>query len=276
MPRRNTPGSINEGGELGYSLVHAYGAVFDNPDLIAACVVGDGEAETGPLATSWHVNKFLNPARDGAVLPILHLNGYKIAGPTVLARIADEELPTLFEGYGYDAYFVDGHEPALMHQQMAATLEPCSTTSPRSRSGARSAGDLDAPALADDRPALAEGLDRAEESSTARRSRTRGARIRCRSTGLRSNPEHLADARGMDAQLPAGGAVRRGGRPMPDIAGAGARRRAAHGRQPARQWRQADARSATCRTSATTRSPSPAPAAPTRRRRACSAASCAT
>src|SRR5689334_10457199 len=118
-----TPGSINEGGELGYSLAHAYGAVFDNPDLLAACVVGDGEAETGPLATSWHSNKFLNPARDGAVLPILHLNGYKIANPTVLARISKEELTSLFVGYGYKPYFVAGDEPEAMHQLMAATLD---------------------------------------------------------------------------------------------------------------------------------------------------------
>src|SRR3984957_10219326 len=118
-----TPGSINEGGELGYSLLHAYGAVLDNPGLIACCVIGDGEAETGALATSWHSNKFLNPAHDGAVLPILHLNGYKIAGPTVLARIPRTELTDLLQGYGYHPYFVSGHDPALMHQSMAATLD---------------------------------------------------------------------------------------------------------------------------------------------------------
>lgn len=118
-----TPGSIHEGGELGYSLSHAYGAVFDNPDLIVACVVGDGEAETGPLATSWHSNKFLNPATDGAVLPILHLNGYKIANPTVLARISPDELRALFEGYGYAPIFVEGDAPAEMHQKMAAALD---------------------------------------------------------------------------------------------------------------------------------------------------------
>ncbi len=118
-----TPGSIHEGGELGYSLSHAFGAAFDNPDLFVACVVGDGEAETGPLATSWHSNKFLNPARDGAVLPILHLNGYKIAGPTVLARIPHDELQSLFVGYGYKPYVVEGDDPATMHQQMAATLD---------------------------------------------------------------------------------------------------------------------------------------------------------
>ena len=119
----DTPGSINEGGELGYSLLHAYGAAFDNPDLVVCCVVGDGEAETGALATSWHSNKFLNPVRDGAVLPVLHLNGYKIAGPTVLARIPKEELIDLFTGYGYKPYFVEGDDPPLMHQLMAATLD---------------------------------------------------------------------------------------------------------------------------------------------------------
>jgi xylulose-5-phosphate/fructose-6-phosphate phosphoketolase len=118
-----TPGSIHEGGELGYSLSHAYGAVFDNPDLIAVCVVGDGEAETGPLATSWHSNKFLNPVRDGAVLPILHLNGYKIAGPTVLARLPQDELESLFYGYGYEPHFVEGDEPAEVHQKLAATFD---------------------------------------------------------------------------------------------------------------------------------------------------------
>src|ERR1700760_846132 len=117
-----TPGSTNEGGELGYSLSHAYGAVFDNPGLIAACVIGDGEAETGALATSWHSNKFLNPVHDGAVLPILHLNGYKIAGPTVLARIPHEELDSLMRGYGYAPRFVEGDGPREMHQRMAATL----------------------------------------------------------------------------------------------------------------------------------------------------------
>jgi xylulose-5-phosphate/fructose-6-phosphate phosphoketolase len=118
-----TPGSIHEGGELGYALSHAYGAAFDNPGLIVACVVGDGEAETGPLATSWHSNKFLNPASDGTVLPILHLNGYKIANPTVLARISHEELDQLFRGYGYTPYFVEGSDPEKMHELMASTLE---------------------------------------------------------------------------------------------------------------------------------------------------------
>ena len=118
-----TPGSIHEGGELGYSIAHAYGAAFDNPDLLVCCVVGDGEAETGALAASWHSNKFLNPARDGAVLPILHLNGYKIANPTILARLSDATLTQLFSGYGYKVYFVEGHEPESMHQLMASTFD---------------------------------------------------------------------------------------------------------------------------------------------------------
>jgi xylulose-5-phosphate/fructose-6-phosphate phosphoketolase len=118
-----TPGSIHEGGELGYSISHAFGAAFDNPDLVVACVVGDGEAECGPLATSWHSNKFLNPVTDGAVLPILHLNGYKIANPTVLARISHDELDHLLRGYGYTPHFVEGHEPDVMHELMAATLD---------------------------------------------------------------------------------------------------------------------------------------------------------
>ena len=126
-----TPGSIHEGGELGYSLVHAYGAAFDNPDLVVACVVGDGEAETGPLAAGWHSNKFLDPVSDGAVLPILHLNGYKIANPTVLARIPHAELESLLRGYGYRPIVVAGDEPADVHQQLAAALDTRSMTSQR-------------------------------------------------------------------------------------------------------------------------------------------------
>ncbi|MBN9065443.1 MAG: phosphoketolase, partial [Rhizobiales bacterium] len=118
-----TPGSIHEGGELGYAIVHAFGAAFDNPDLLVACVIGDGEAETGPLAAAWHSNKFLNPASDGAVLPILHLNGYKIANPTVLGRMDDKELRSLFVGYGYEPFFVEGSDPETMHCAMAGTLD---------------------------------------------------------------------------------------------------------------------------------------------------------
>jgi xylulose-5-phosphate/fructose-6-phosphate phosphoketolase len=135
-----TPGSIHEGGELGYSLAHAFGAAFDNPDLLVACVVGDGEAETGPLATAWHSNKFLNPAIDGAVLPILHLNGYKIAGPTVLARIPRHELAALFRGYGYEPFFVEGDDPAAMHRLMAETLDAVVERIRRIQDDARSNG----------------------------------------------------------------------------------------------------------------------------------------
>jgi xylulose-5-phosphate/fructose-6-phosphate phosphoketolase len=135
-----TPGSIHEGGELGYSLSHAYGAAFDNPDLIVACVVGDGEAETGPLAASWHSNKFLNPVHDGAVLPILHLNGYKIAGPTVLARIPRDELDAMFRGFGYTPYFVEGDDPMAMHQLMATTLDTVIAEIQRIQTDARTNG----------------------------------------------------------------------------------------------------------------------------------------
>jgi xylulose-5-phosphate/fructose-6-phosphate phosphoketolase len=139
-----TPGSIHEGGELGYSISHGFGAAFDNPDLIVAVVVGDGEAETGPLATSWHGNKFLNPVRDGAVLPILHLNGYKIANPTVLARIPPEELEMLFKGLGWKPYVVEGDDPAVMHQKMAAVMEQCYVEIRAIQDGARSAAGVEA------------------------------------------------------------------------------------------------------------------------------------
>jgi xylulose-5-phosphate/fructose-6-phosphate phosphoketolase len=140
-----TPGSIHEGGELGYSLAHAYGAALDNPELLVCCVVGDGEAETGPLAASWHANKFLDPARDGAVLPVLHLNGYKIAAPTVLARIPHEELRALLEGYGYAPRFVEGDEPEEMHRLMAATLGECATDIAEVQRRAREDGERERP-----------------------------------------------------------------------------------------------------------------------------------
>ena len=140
-----TPGSINEGGELGYSLAHAFGAVADNPDLIAACVVGDGEAETGPLATSWHSNKFLNPITDGAVLPILHLNGFKIANPTIFSRISHEEVEQFFRGCGWEPRFVEGSEPEKMHQQMAATLDWAIREIKRIQQHARTTGDTTRP-----------------------------------------------------------------------------------------------------------------------------------
>ncbi len=176
-----TPGSIHEGGELGYALSHAYGAAFDNPDLIVACVVGDGEAETGPLATGWHGNKFLNPARDGCVLPILHLNGYKIANPCFLARIPEDELRKFFEGMGYKPYFVEGHEPAggppavgrrdgYLRRRNQANLGR----------GARQGRRSQTPRLADDRLPHAERLDLSRRKSTARSAKTTGARTRCR------------------------------------------------------------------------------------------------
>ena len=157
------PGSIHEGGELGYSLSHAFGAVFDNPDLVVACVVGDGEAETGPLATAWHSNKFLNPVTDGAVLPILHLNGYKIANPTVLARIEHEELEQLLRGCGWTPYFVEGHEPEPMHRGHGRDARHGGRADQADPAGrARRTATLDASALADDRPQFAQGLDGAE------------------------------------------------------------------------------------------------------------------
>ncbi|MEL7356679.1 MAG: phosphoketolase family protein [Cyanobacteria bacterium J06560_6] len=140
-----TPGSIHEGGELGYSVSHAYGSVLDNPDLITCVVVGDGEAETGPLATAWHSNKFINPARDGAVLPVLNLNGYKIANPTILARISHEELEYLFRGYGYEPYFVEGKDPAEMHQKMAGVMEECVLKIRGYQRAARSGGEVKRP-----------------------------------------------------------------------------------------------------------------------------------
>ena len=158
-----TPGSIHEGGELGYSLSHAYGAAFDNPDLVVAAVVGDGEAETGPLATSWHSTKFVDPARDGAVLPILHLNGYKIANPTVLARIPEDELDALLRGYGHTPYVVSGDDPAdhapglRRHARPAASTRSRTSRTTRARRAARGP-----PVLADDRAAQPQGLDRPE------------------------------------------------------------------------------------------------------------------
>src|SRR4051794_12596269 len=140
-----TPGSIHEGGELGYALTHAYGAAFDNPGLIVFCVVGDGEAETGPLAASWHSNKFLNPRRDGAVLPILHLNGWKIANPTVLARIPEDELLSLMRGYGHEPYVVSGDDPAEVHQQLAGVMDRCLDRIADIRRSARD-GDVTRPA----------------------------------------------------------------------------------------------------------------------------------
>ena len=255
-----TPGSIHEGGELGYSLAHAYGAAFDNPDLIVACVIGDGESETGPLAGSWHSNKFLNPVTDGAVLPILHLNGYKIANPTVPARIPADELESLLTGYGYHVYTVEGDDPKLVHQQLAATLDAIVTEihdiqrrardrrrTPSGRAGRCSccARPRAGPGRSSWTGMPVEGTWRAHQVPIAD-----GA----------DQPRAPAPARGVDALLPAGGAVRPRRR-----AGAGDRRAGAGGlpadeRQPARQRRAAAARPGPARLPGTTRSTSRRPA----------------
>ncbi len=183
-----TPGSIHEGGELGYSLSHAFGAAFDNPDLIVACVIGDGEAETGPLATAWQSNKFLNPITDGAVLPILHLNGYKISNPTVLARIEHEELEQFLRGCGWTPYFVEGDDPEEMHQLMASysgkghrghSANPKQCTQQERHHSA---------ALANDRPAGLPRAGRDRKSSMACKLRARSVRIRCRSWSIPNIP----------------------------------------------------------------------------------------
>ena len=251
-----TPGSIHEGGELGYSLSHAFGAAFDNPDLIVACVVGDGEAETGPLATSWHSNKFLNPAHDGAVLPILHLNGYKIDNPTVLARIGREELEHLLLGYGYTPYFVEGHEPEAMHRLMAATLDTGRRRDPADPVGRPRAGRHRAAALADDRPQDAQGLDRPQGS---RWPAGRGDLPGAPGPALRADraPRAPQDPRGLDAQLPARGALRRERPAHTRAAGAGPQGRAPDGRQPASPTAASCSGICGCPTSATTRSTCP-------------------
>ena len=216
-----TPGSIHEGGELGYALAHAYGAALDNPDLLVACVIGDGEAETGPLAASWHSNKFLNPARDGAVLPILHLNGYKIANPTVLSRITHEELDALMRGYGHQPWFVEGDEPEAVHQALAAALDEIVAAIRRIQDDARS-GNLSARA--------------GRCSCCARRRAGRAARGHAElapGSALRPRDAHgsRAAARGVDAVLPPRGALRRAGHPRPEVvalAPAGERRMGAN------------------------------------------------
>ena len=235
-----TPGSINEGGELGYCLSHAYGAAFDNPDLIVACVVGDGEAETGALAASWQSNKFLNPAVDGAVLPILHLNGYKIANPTVLARIDREELADYLRGCGYTPYFVEGDDPATMHQLMAATLDRVLDEIKEFQQRARVGGHHRAPGLAGDRAGHAQGLDRAEDRGRAADRGdvpvAPGALL-----GHDRRAHHSCSKTGCAATSPRSCSTRPGAfRPeLAELAPAG---HPAHGRQPARQRRAAAAR----------------------------------
>ena len=231
-----TPGSIHEGGELGYSLSHAYGMALDNPDLIVACVVGDGEAETGPLATAWHSNKFINPVRDGAVLPILNLNGYKIANPTILSRVSHEELEALFVGYGYKPYFVEGDDPTAMHQKMAATLEEAIGEIRAQQKTARQSNNPFRPALAHDRAAFPQGLDRAERDQGTQGGSflalASGALCRC----ARQPGESKASGR-LDAELQARGAVRCERQARAGTQGAGAQGESAYERQPACQRR---------------------------------------
>ena len=229
-----TPGSIHEGGELGYSLSHAFGAVLDNPDLIAACVVGDGEAETGPLATAWHGNKFLNPIGDGAVLPILHLNGFKIHNPTILSRISHGELESFFRGCGWEPRFVEGDDPKTMHQTMAAALDWAIREIKRIQANARTTGDDSRPTLAHDRPALPQGLDRPQ----------RGGRRHHR--GLLPGPpgahRHVPAppppaAGELAEKLPARGTLHRRGQAAAGAAGPGPQGGPPDGGQPPRQRR---------------------------------------
>ncbi len=235
-----TPGSIHEGGELGYSLAHAYGAAFDNPDLLVACVVGDGEAETGPLATSWHANKFLNPERDGAVLPILHLNGYKIAGPTVLARIPREELTAFLEGVGHTPYFVEGDDPATMHQLMAATLDRVIADIRAIQHDARTRGFRARPRwpmIVLVTPKGWTGPKRVDGKKIEGTFRAHQVPL----GEMRDASGTRADARALDEELPAAPALRRGRQAQCRTRRAGAFRRVADGRQSARQRRRAAA-----------------------------------
>ena len=223
-PKRRA--SIHEGGELGYSLSHAYGAAFDNPDLLVCAIVGDGEAETGPLATSWHSNKFLDPAGDGAVLPILHLNGYKIANPTVLARIPEEELRDLMIGYGYKPYFVEGDQPAAVHQELAATLDTVLDEIRDIQAAARSG-------KAKGRPAWPMIVLRTPKGWTGPKEldgKPLEGSWRSHQVPfgeVRTNAEASPDARDLAAQLQARGVVRRHGPAAARAGGPGARGRSA-------------------------------------------------
>ena len=232
-----TPGSIHEGGELGYALSHAYGAAFDNPDLIVACVVGDGEAETGPLATGWHGNKFLNPVRDGCVLPILHLNGYKIANPTVLARISHEELDALMRGYGYTPHFVEGDDPAKMHQLLARTLDLVIGEIKAIQADARKNGFTK-------RPLWPMIVFRSPKGWTGPKEvdgqKTRGLLALAPGADVRHvQARARPDPRNLDEELQAGRAVRQDGPPHPGAGRAATPGREAHERQPAHQRRPA-------------------------------------
>ena len=232
------PGSIHEGGELGYSVSHAFGAAFDNPGLIVSVVVGDGEAETGLLATSWHSNKFLNPIRDGAVLPILHLNGYKIANPTLLSRITPEELEDLFKGYGWTPHVVEGDDPESMHEHMAATVEDCIERIQSIQREARRTG-------RPERPRWPMIVLRTPKGWTGPkiRGRPQGGRLLASppgtSVGRAVQSGTSADRRAVDAELSAGGTLRSTRRIDSRTQGSSAYRRSADERQPSCQWRQA-------------------------------------
>jgi phosphoketolase len=236
-----TPGSINEGGELGYALVHAYGAAFDNPDLICACVVGDGEAETGPLSASWHSNKFLNPARDGAVLPILHLNGYKIANPTIIGRMSDDEVRNLFLGYGHEPLFVEGDDPATMHHLMATALDSALDNIRAIQISARDGR------ATSERPKWPMIVLRSPKGWTGPKE-VDGLKVEgfWRPSGAHRQPSRQSKpsgtARAVDAKLPAGDTVRREGPVARRATSACPNRQPSHGRQSARQWRLAETR----------------------------------
>ena len=241
-----TPGSIHEGGELGYSLSHAFGAVFDNPGLIVACVIGDGEAETGPLATAWHSTKFLNPVGDGAVLPILHLNGYKISNPTVLARIEHEELDQFLRGCGWDPHYVEGDDPEDMHELMATVLDTVIDRHPRDPAQRAHRRRDHPPALADDRVALPEGLDRTQgRGRPADRGHFSGASGAVARRRAPSRARRVA--RQLDAQLQTHRAVRSDRAAAARAGCAGPSRAAADGCQPAHQRRGVAARPADAR-----------------------------
>ncbi len=274
-----TPGSINEGGELGYSLAHAYGAAFDNPDLLVACVIGDGEAETGPLAASWHSNKFLNPRTDGAVLPILHLNGYKIANPTVLARIPRARARRAAAGYGHEPLFVRGGTTARSRRRCTRGWPRRSTRrwtrSPRSSARPAPAAPRTA-ALADDRAAHARRAGPARRWSTGCRSRAPCAPTRCRCRRVRENPEHLRQLEEWMRSYRPEELFDERGALVAELAALAPRGRAADERQPPRQRRPAAARAAAAGLPRLRRRGASTRAATQPSRPGCSAPSCAT
>ncbi len=234
-----TPGSIHEGGELGYVLMHAFGAAFDNPDLLVVAVVGDGEAETGPLEGSWKGISFLNPVRDGAVLPILHLNGYKIGNPTVLARSSDADVRQLLEGHGYEVHFVEGDDPVRVHQAFAATLDSCYDTHHGDPADARANGVTPPSPVARHRVAHAEGLDRARGGRWLAGGRDFRAH-QVPLAGVKTNPAHLALLEQWMRSYHPETLFDATGRFVPELAALAPQRRPPHGRQPACQRRQAD------------------------------------